>query len=104
MDNTFGILVQKFIIYNRRIQTKPENVDIIIFTTCILHNIIKIHDDKIVYPRDLSTNQETTTTITLENIPMQGGNASQEAFRTRETFKAFFKSSAGSIPWQNDSI
>jgi hypothetical protein len=40
-ENTFGILAQKFRIYNRRIQAKPENVDYLILSTCILHNFIK---------------------------------------------------------------
>lgn len=60
--DTFGILSQKFRIYNRRIQANPENVYIIILTTCILHNFIEIYDDKFVYPRDKSTNPAETTT------------------------------------------
>jgi len=41
VENCFGILAQKFRIYNRRIQSKPENVDYIILATCVLHNYIK---------------------------------------------------------------
>jgi hypothetical protein len=41
VGNTFGISAQKFRIYNRRIQVKPENADYIILSTCILHNFIK---------------------------------------------------------------
>lgn len=41
VENCFGILTQKFRIYNRRIQSKPENIDYIILSTCVLHNFIK---------------------------------------------------------------
>lgn len=40
VENTFGILTQRFRIYNRRIQAKPEYVDFIILATCVLHNFI----------------------------------------------------------------
>ena len=40
-DNAFGILTQKFRIYQRRIKLKPENVDLIVMTTCILHHFIR---------------------------------------------------------------
>jgi hypothetical protein len=42
MKNCFGILLtQKFRVYNRRIQSKPENVDYIILSTCVFQNFIK---------------------------------------------------------------
>ncbi|KAI5725803.1 hypothetical protein M8J77_020358 [Diaphorina citri] len=41
VENAFGILSQKFRIYQRRIHAKPENVDRIVLATCILHNFIK---------------------------------------------------------------
>lgn len=41
VENAFGLLSQKFRIYNRRMQVKPENADIIILSTCVHHNFIK---------------------------------------------------------------
>jgi len=40
-ENVFGILSQKFQLYNRRLKLKPENADKIILTTCILHNYLR---------------------------------------------------------------
>lgn len=37
--NFFGIIIKKFRIFTRRIQAKPENVDYIILTACILKKI-----------------------------------------------------------------
>ncbi|XP_071054469.1 uncharacterized protein [Onthophagus taurus] len=102
VENAFGILTQKFRIYNRRIQAKAENVDYVILTTCILHNFIKKIDTN-TYKHDI-----TSTTVAeetkLEKLPMQGGNTTRDAFRVRELFKDFFNSEAGSVPWQNDRI
>jgi len=92
VENTFGILTQKFRIYNRRIQAKPENLDNIILATCVLHNFIKIYDGKQVYNRiDQSRSiNDYTDAITLQNVPLHGGNACQQAFQVKETFKDFF--------------
>jgi hypothetical protein len=38
VENAFGILSQKFEIYQRTVQSLPENADDIIFATCVLHN------------------------------------------------------------------
>ena len=43
VENAFGILSQRFRIYNRTIQLQPEIVDKVILTTCILHNFIGAH-------------------------------------------------------------
>jgi len=51
VENAFGILSQKFRIYNRRLQAKPENANKIILATCILHKFIKIYDNKVTYNR-----------------------------------------------------
>jgi hypothetical protein len=40
VENTFGILSQKFQIYQRTLQSLPENADII-FATCILRNYLR---------------------------------------------------------------
>lgn len=49
VENTFGILSQKFRIYNRKIQAIPENADNIILATCVLHNFIKINEGRRTY-------------------------------------------------------
>ena len=44
VECTFGILSQKFRIFNRRIQLTPKNVDYVILATCVLHYFIKKYD------------------------------------------------------------
>jgi len=104
VENAFGILSQKFRIYNRRIIAKPENVDVIILTTCVLHNFIKKYDGKLTYIRDnIQSNEDNLSLTTLTNIPVQGGNATRWAFYIRDIYKDFFNSPQGSIPWQNNT-
>ncbi|XP_046472514.1 uncharacterized protein [Neodiprion pinetum] len=40
-ENAFGILSQKFRIYQRRIKMKPEHVDNVVLATCCLHNFLR---------------------------------------------------------------
>jgi hypothetical protein len=98
-ENAFGILSQKFHIYQRSLRSLPENVDNIIFATCILHN----------YPRDQGvglSDMESSANVrsTLIKIPNQGGSAHQRAFEVRDKFKQFFNSPPGSVPWQNERV
>ena len=40
VENSFGILVQRRRIYNKRINVLDNNNDIVIKTTCTLHNFL----------------------------------------------------------------
>jgi hypothetical protein len=106
VENAFGLLTQKFRIFNGRIQANPENADIIVLASCVLHNFIKISDSNFSYNRNVTecTQLNETTTSTLNNIPFQGGNASQQAFNVRELFTDFFNSPDGAVSWQHNYI
>lgn len=69
MENAFGILTQQFQIFQRRIQSKSENVDFIILATCILHNFIKESDENVS-----DFNRDSKEPTILENIFARGGN------------------------------
>jgi hypothetical protein len=73
---------------NKRIQAKPENVDCIILSTCIPHNFIKKYNpSKFTCERTTTNTNGTTEHTRLENMPMQGGNATRDASRVRELMK-----------------
>ncbi|XP_068082638.1 uncharacterized protein [Anabrus simplex] len=102
VENTFGILTQKFRIYNRRIQSKPESIDNIILATCVLHIFIRKYDDSVftlINETSDSTNQEFVNPQ-LHNLPLRGGNSTRAAFCIRDKLKDYFCSEAGSVPWQ----
>lgn len=90
VENAFGILAQKFRIYNRRIQLNPENADKVVMTTCILHNYIKSGSAG-------HSNNENDASHSLLNLPRQGGNSQAGAFNVRENLAQFFDSSEGAL-------
>jgi hypothetical protein len=99
VENSFGILRQKFQIFQRTLQSLPENADNIIFATCILHNYLRVQGVSLSDMRS-STNVRSN----LTKIPNQGGSAHQSAFEVRDKFKTFFNNPSGSVPWQNESV
>jgi len=98
VENAFGILSQKFQIYQRTIQSLPENADII-FATCNLHNYLR---DQGVGLRDMGSSANVRSNLT--KIPNEGGSAHKSAFEIREKFKQFFNSPSGSVPRQNERV
>ncbi|XP_076659835.1 uncharacterized protein LOC143363104 [Halictus rubicundus] len=91
VENTFGILAQKFRIYNRRIHAKPENADQIVTATCVLHNYIRAYE---------ASNEAPVRTRRGDDLDMESGanwrslshygaNATSEAFGVRDKFKDF---------------
>ena len=45
MENAFGILAQRFRLYNRRLQLNVENVDKVVKASCVLHNYLQDNRD-----------------------------------------------------------
>jgi hypothetical protein len=93
------ILSQIFQIYQRTLQSLPENGDNIKFATCILHNYPRDQDVGVSY-KESSKNVRSS----LTKIPNQGGNAHQSAFEVRDKFKQFFNSPSGSVSWQYERV
>lgn len=91
VENAFGILSQKFRIYNRRMHLKPEYAEKIVLTTCILYNFIR--------RGETITFTEATTPIHFNNLRRQGGNAVSSAFEVRNQFADFFQTTQGQIDW-----
>ena len=69
MENAFRILRQKFHIYRRTLQSLPENVDNIIFATCILYSYLR---EQGVGPSDKGSSANEHSNLT--KIPKQGGS------------------------------
>ncbi|XP_076243412.1 uncharacterized protein LOC143184813 [Calliopsis andreniformis] len=107
VENTFGILSQKFRIYNRRIECSPANIDYFILSTCILHNFIRKHDGKNVSTNNVDTPttsaSSSETNVALQNLPLQSGNSARAAFQVREILKEYFNEE-GAVAWQNNRI
>lgn len=71
LENTYGILTQKFKIINRRIHAKPENGNNTILVTCILHNFIKTNEGRIKNSREENTNPVGDSTFQSFSVQVE---------------------------------
>lgn len=105
-ENAFGILQQKFRVFTRRLQGKPENITNIILATCVLHNFIRKSEGNYVteYAQNHNKSSENVDKLSkLHQLPRLRGRATDDAFAVREQFKCFLNSSEGSVDWQEQT-
>ena len=70
-----------------------------ILAICVLHNFIRKYDVQ-PHPCEVNATVPKTREARLQNLPLQGGNATRDALTVRELYKDYFNSEAGSVPWQ----
>ena len=108
VENAFGILGQRFRIYNRRMQYSVETVAKIVKATCVLHNFLRDRSLNVanIYnrlnPERLDYLGENGAVLDLVNLP--GYRSSNEARRIRSVFTHYFNSAAGRLTWQDTRI
>ncbi|CAK1589075.1 unnamed protein product [Parnassius mnemosyne] len=92
VENAFGILTQRFRIFQRRMKLAPENVDYIILSTCVLHNFLCEPKD---YTGLINHSAQNAQPHLLNPLSVQPGRPANDAFAVRETFKEYLASTAG---------
>ena len=114
VENAFGILAMRFRFLLCDAQQMPANVQKLVSTAIILHNLLRIRnpgqaiagvdveeDDGSVVPG--AWRQE----VDMREVPQprQGANYdTQAARRVRETLRLYFNSSGGSVEWQDRMV
>lgn len=82
VENAFGILSSRFLIFRRPIDTKLYTTESIIMACCALHNYLR---------PETFVNSESSTLDLLPNIRHEGGNFSSALARdTRDEFADYF--------------
>lgn len=104
-ENAFGILVQKFRIFSRRLQGNPENITTLVLAACVLHNFIRQNEGSNMSALNESKDGTESTRLpgracNLQDLPRLRGGSTGEAFAVREKLKDFFNSPVGSVEWQ----
>lgn len=85
VEQTFGILSQKWRVFLRPMATKVETTVLVVKTACVLHNFLRIKQD------DIQLNEEEENDhIQLLPLPHDPRRATNKAFETREKFVNYF--------------
>lgn len=102
-ENAFGILTQKFRIFQRRLQMKPEHIDKVVLAACCLHNFLKSESSPSDADlKDGSDRQENVSAF--QNLEHVGGNVTNEALQVRDKFRSYFMSKDGAVEWQTAAV
>lgn len=93
MECTFGILSNKWRIFHRPINLKPDFAVLIVKACVILHNFVRERDGYKI--------EDTFTVEGFEELPntpvVRGGITANDI---RNTFADYFVSEMGSLSWQ----
>ena len=103
VENAFGIVAQRFRLFNRRIPLCPMNVDTVIKACCLLHNYLMEEKDTASIMNRLNPEQEPYlqddgATLDLDNLNGYRSAATVQALRN--LFCTYFNRPEGSINWQ----
>lgn len=97
VECAFGILTSKWRVLKKDMEIYPDKVDIVVKCVCILHNIIIDREGL----RDSTVPLQTCDTSEHKlNKSRVNNRANRQAYDIRDTFKTYFSSAVGSIPFQ----
>ena len=109
IENAFGILVQRWRIFDRRIHLQIDNAISVVKACVMLHNFL-MEKRFTLQVRALETelNPDDVPFLTDEGaivpLPRVGYHSQAEARRIREVYKAYFNSPEGAVTWQGTRI
>ncbi|KAL0107403.1 hypothetical protein PUN28_015743 [Cardiocondyla obscurior] len=121
IENTFGILVSRWRIFQRNISMNPEHVDAIIMSAINLHNFLMIENNNFEIrgntycPSNYIDTEDNEGNIILgmwriglNNInnlqPTNIHRAIREAYIQRDTLTQYLSSPQGEVSWQREYI
>lgn len=97
VENSFGLLVRKFRIFERRLHMFQDHTVTVMMAICCLHNFLR---DDVCYWSERDLRVTLRNMHGIRNMRGIGGNSNYNAFEIRDAFKDYFCSESGSVPWQ----
>ena len=117
IENSFGILVARFRIYKRPINSTPDRVVAFVKATIVLHNFLRAKESSVYCPPQFTDGEDSEGNIIngqwrdsftqdsgLHSIARVGNRGSWTAETVRETFCDHFLSKEGNLPWQSEYV
>lgn len=104
-ENVFGIISNKFRVFQTPMHLSPKKATIVTLAACYLHNFLRKRRAPSYSPSfdlKLDLNGQDINSLTRLS-PTQNRNASGDAKQIRETLMNFFMDE-GAVPWQWDKI
>ena len=108
VENAFGILAQRWRIFNRRIPLSADNVDHVVKAACCLHNYLT--EDKEYENICVDLNPRGRAPFDDQGVVcmflprLNGYRSTDDAQAVRNLFKTYFNSPAGSVTWQDTRV
>lgn len=116
-ENAFGILSNRFRVFQTPMQLSVDNTEKVVLASCALHNFLRENSPSKYTPpgsfdyEDLETgltqdgSWRSETQTLLPQIRLGGVNTyTFDAKEVREEFCSYFNSVEGSVPWQNKFV
>jgi hypothetical protein len=107
IENTFGILAARWRILRTTILANIANIYKIVQAVVCLHNFVKTENDPQYCPRGFVDSGDTSDglwrqeTKELQSVGrLAANNAQRQVMAVRNTFKDYFNSEQGAVPWQ----
>ena len=102
VENVFGILAARFRLYHRKINLDPDNINLVIQATCVLHNYLQ--NSTTAGSGELALPATQVTADGLNDIEHVGNHSGNNACHVRDSFKAYFTSETGALHWQYNVV
>ena len=120
IENSFGILVSRWRIFNTPIHAKPKNVEKVVLAAMALHNYLRQTDNASYCPQGYIVSDRAAGDIVrghwrnevsastndgMANVPaLRGSRRSEVALHMRDSLIEYTNSDLGSLSWQLDYI
>ena len=108
VENAFGILAQRFHVFDRKFALLPENVCRVVRAMCILHNFLtRPNFDVEAEMARLNPNGDPYLRPdgALQDLPrLRGYRSPNNAMEIRDIYKEYFVSQYGAVPFQAERM
>ena len=92
-ENAFGILTQRWRIFNGPIYMSPDNIEMIVKASLVLHNYLQSFSSTII-ENEIVESERSQSPESAQHLENNG-------FSVRDKFKDYFCTS-GAVDWQRD--